>query len=91
MAEVCLTVHCVGTNEFCCLEFHFTSPDLNASCHTPPNSATNVIDLGIWAACLPPSSACESSDYNCDCAVTVLDLGLFAGGLGLSCSGPPCP
>jgi hypothetical protein len=88
IAELCVTAHCVGVIEMCCHTFHFTSPDLDASCDAA-GSATNVIDLGIWAACLPPSPPCESADYNCDCVVNVLDLGVFAGGLGVSCA--DCP
>ncbi|MGH2571534.1 MAG: hypothetical protein ACRDGR_09925, partial [bacterium] len=47
-AEVCVTAHCLGNIAIFCEEFDFTSSDLDASC-TPTGSATNVIDLGIWA------------------------------------------
>jgi hypothetical protein len=80
----CITGHCFGNIGITCLEFDFTSSDLDASCETA-TSATNVIDLGIWAGCLPPSPYCEASDYNCDGTVNVSDLGGWAGGLGSPC------
>jgi hypothetical protein len=47
------------------------------------------VDLGIWAGCLV--FACNASDYNCDCQVDVLDLAIYAGGLGRNCAGASCP
>ena len=86
-AEVCITAHCVGDIGICCETFDFTSPDLDADCVD-----TDVIDLGIWAACLPPGPYCRESDFNCDGTVGVIDLGIFASGLGTDCSsGIPCP
>jgi hypothetical protein len=72
------------------LPITFTSPDLNASCNLAPVSATNVLDLGIWANCLPPNPYCVQSDYNCSGTMSIVDLGIWAGGLGDGC-GPPCP
>lgn len=72
------------------LPITFTSPDLNGSCQLAPVTATNVQDLGIWAACIPPGPYCLASDYNCNGTINILDLGFWAGGLGLGC-GPPCP
>jgi hypothetical protein len=86
-AQVCVTSHCVGDIGICCQSFDFTSTDLDHDCLD-----TDVIDLGIWAGCLPPGPYCEASDYNCDGTINVIDLGLWAGGLGVNCaSGPPCP
>jgi hypothetical protein len=86
-AEICVTAHCVGDIAICCSAFDFTSTDLVGDC-----TNTNVIDLGLWAACLPPAPYCEASDYNCDGTVSVIDLGLWAGGLPVDCSdGPACP
>lgn len=96
IVDICVTAHCVGNIEICCFsDIHFTSPDLNGSCDLQPPAAasTNVVDLGIWAGCLPPAPYCESSDYNCDNTVNVVDLGVFAGGLVLGCNNAlfPCP
>jgi hypothetical protein len=83
-AEVCITCRCCGEIEIWCEEFDFTSSDLDASCQTT-TSATNIIDLGIWAGCFPPNPYCRVSDFNCDGSVSVLDLGVWAGGLGVPC------
>ena len=72
------------------LPITFTSPDLSGSCELLPMTATNIIDLGIWAGAFPPNPFKMASDYNCDGLITVLDLGVFAGGLTKGC-GLPCP
>jgi len=85
--EVCVTAHCVGDIAICCQPFDFTSTDLDGDCLD-----TDVVDLGLWAGCLPPSPYCRESDYNCDLTVDVVDLGLFAGGLNVDCAdGAACP
>lgn len=57
----------------------FTSPDLNASCDPGNVPVATVVDLGLWAAGLPPGYE-PTSDYNCDGTVNVIDLGLWATG-----------
>ena len=89
-AEVCMTLHCGGDVGFCCHEFDFTSADLDGSCNQAPTPATGILDMGVWAGCLPPSPYCQTSDYNCDGTVGVLDLGVWAAGLVISCVGS-CP
>jgi hypothetical protein len=86
--DVSVTAHCVGDVLVSTQTFDFTSPDLDGSCQASPQSATNIIDLGIWAGCLPPEPYCRTSDFDCSGAVGVIDLGLWAGGLGQGCS--PC-
>lgn len=61
----------------------FTSPDLNASC-VSDNGASNVVDLGIFAAGFPPGYNIYS-DLNCSGLVNVVDLGIWASGLGKHC------
>jgi hypothetical protein len=86
-ATVCVTTHCQGNLPMGCRPFDLTSPDLDGDC-----IGTDVIDLGLWAACLPPSSYCKTSDYNCDLAVDVIDLAVWAGGFGVDCNGrAACP
>jgi hypothetical protein len=87
IAQVCITAHCVGTIEIGCKEFHFSSPDLDASCQA--TNSTGIIDLGIWAGCLTPAPPCESSDYDCSCGVGIIDLGVFASGLQQGCNACP--
>jgi len=90
-AQVCVTALCLGTNEeICCEEFAFTSPDLDGTCQTF-GSSTSIIDFGIWAGCYSPNPPCNAADYNCDCQVGVLDVAIYAGGLGLNCGGASCP
>lgn len=83
-----LTTHCSGDINWFTAEVPFTSSDLNASCE--PDAATDVIDLGIWAACLPPGPYCVRTDLSCDGTVNVLDLGIFAGGLHRGCDDAVC-
>jgi hypothetical protein len=92
IAEVVVTAMCPGTEslEVCREEFVFTSPDLNGTCNTNTTS-TSVIDFGIWVACFMPSPPCITSDYNCDCATNILDIGLYAYGLFKHCGGAVCP
>jgi hypothetical protein len=98
--NVLIETTCTGVMEIGSVTIPFTSPDLNGSnsgpnpsvippCVAAPNSSTDVVDLGIWAAGLPPSYE-ESSDYDCSGSVGVVDLGLFAGGLNVGCT-PQCP
>jgi hypothetical protein len=39
----------------------------------------------VVALLLINSSLCQASDYDCDGTVNALDLGLWAGGLGVPC------
>ena len=71
-------------------EVVLTSPDLDGSCQTF-GSSTTILDLGIWAGCYSPNAPCNQADYNCDCSVGVLDVAVYAGGLGRNCGGPSCP
>jgi hypothetical protein len=87
LLDVCVTAHCQGNIAIGCTEIRFTSTDLDADCID-----TDVVDIALWAGCLPPNPYCVPSDYNCDNTINTLDLALWAGGLGLSCAhGPPCP
>jgi hypothetical protein len=63
----------------------FTSPDLDGSCD-PINSTT------VIAMCLPPS-CCLHGSYSCGATVNVVDLGVWASGLGKGCQvpNPNCP
>jgi hypothetical protein len=81
IGQVCVVAHCTGPVDICCEEFNFTSHDLSASC----SSSTTILSMAVWVGCYPPSAPCQSSDYNCDCAVDVLDFGAWAGGLGHDC------
>jgi len=83
-ADLCITAHCVGDIAIFCEEFDFTSPDLDASCETAA-PATNILDLGVWAGCLPPNPYCQAADFDCDGTVNVVDVGFWAGGLGVPC------
>jgi hypothetical protein len=84
-AEVAVSLLCFAAIEICRLPFSFTSPDLSGTCGPGPDSDTNVIDLGIWAGCLGAAPPCRASDYDCSCTVGVLDLAIFASGLGTNC------
>jgi len=86
--SVSVSAHCHGNVGLFQDEIPFTSPDLDGSCDTGA-SAVTVIDLGIWAACLPPGPYCRPSDFNCDGSVSVIDLGMWAGALGSGCGGAP--
>lgn len=55
----------------------FTTPDQNGSC----DPVVDIVDLGIWASCLPPGPYCRTSDFDCDSEIGVLDLALWASGL----------
>lgn len=81
-----LTIHVTaGVSPFWSIPVEFTSPDLNGSCEAPPQSATTILDLALWA------QGGTASDYNCDGQITVLDLAQWAGGLGVSCDPAGCP
>ena len=71
------------------LPITFTSPDLTGSCEFAPASSTGILDLALFASCLPPAPYCIGSDYNCSGTINVVDLGIWAGGLGDGC-GLPC-
>ena len=79
--SVALTLLCLGSTGFPSLELDFATPDQNGSCEV--GSSTNIIDLGIWAGGL--SGYVQSSDLDCSGSVGVLDLALFAQGLGVGC------
>lgn len=83
--DLAVTTHCAGAGniEICTKNEPFTSTDLNASCEGA-GSSTDVFDLGLWSAGLPPGYALEA-DYNCDSIVDVFDLGGWSSGLGVSC------
>jgi hypothetical protein len=78
------TPYWIGTEKI-----EFTSSDLDGSCDPVPDTVT-IVDLGLWAGCLPPASYCRESDYDCDGTVGVIDLGIWASGLGTGCDGS-CP
>jgi hypothetical protein len=82
--DVNVTCHCIGHIGLGQFPIDFTSPDLAASC-----APVNVVSMGIWAQCLPPGPYCPASDYDCDGTVGVLDLAIWAGGLGAGCGGCP--
>jgi hypothetical protein len=84
-----LTTHCSGNINWFEADIPFTSPDLNGSCE--PDNSTNVLDLGIWAGCLPPGPYCLPSDMNCSAQIDIPDLGIFAGGLTVGCNDAACP
>jgi hypothetical protein len=68
----------------------FTSPDLDASCELLPMGATTLVDLALFASGLPPGYEVWI-DYNCSgMPINVVDLGIFAGGVGKGCDGL-CP
>jgi hypothetical protein len=85
--EVRVTAHCPPSIAICHTSFDFTSTDLDGDCID-----TDVIDLGLWASGLPPNPYRKASDYDCNGTVNIVDLGLFAGGIGVDCAdGAPCP
>ena len=89
-ATAAVTASCTGNIAIGTRNFTFTSPDLNGSGESCPTSSVNVVDLGAWAAGLPPAYN-QFSDYNCSGSpVDVVDLGVYAGGLGKCCSAV-CP
>jgi hypothetical protein len=81
-----ITVHVVEIYELFRVPVSFTSPDLTGSCSPP-----GVVALGVWASGLPPAPYRRESDYTCDLAIDVLDLGVWAGGLGIECGESACP
>jgi hypothetical protein len=85
-----VTAVCSGNVGLCSPTINFTNPDQNASNEGPmlPGSTT-VVDLGLWAAGLPPSPYLVTSDFNCDGLVSVIDLGLWASGLSKGCVACP--
>lgn len=82
--ELRVTSKCGTSIPICNPAIVYTNPDLNGS--NEPGVSTTVIDLGLWAGCLPPSPYCVTSDFNCSGSVNVVDLGIWAGGLGKGCS-----
>jgi hypothetical protein len=89
-ASATVTATCTGNIGIGTRPFTFSSPDLNGSGDNCPTISANVVDLGIWAAGLPPAYN-QASDYDCSGSpVNVVDLGVFAGGLSVCCNGA-CP
>ena len=86
--DLLVTAKCTAPIGICSSTIRFTNPDLNASRDTD-NGATTVVDLGLWAGCLPPSPYCTASDFDCNGTVNVVDLGLWASGLGRTCANCP--
>jgi len=84
-----VTAHCAGDIGMFEDEIPFTSPDLNGSCEAA--SSTNILDLGLWAMCLPPAPPCVVSDYDCSGTISLIDMAIWAGGLGRGCGGETCP
>lgn len=82
-----VSAHCQGDVGLFQEEIPFTSPDFDGSCETGEGAVT-VLDLGLWAACLPPAPYCRESDFNCDETVSVIDLGMWVSGLGSGCDEP---
>ena len=94
-AKLLVTARCVGDAAICDPSFTFTSPDMNASMEVV-GSSTKIDDLGHWAAGLFYPPYVQESDFDCDGpgggAADVVDLGLWASGLGTNCSMcPPGP
>jgi len=59
-----------------------TSPDLDAS------GWVDIVDMGILASGMPPFPGAPPAwfiDYNCDGAFSILDIGIWASGLGIIC------
>lgn len=83
---VTVSAHCQGDIGLFQEDVPFTSPDLDGSCEDGGGAVT-VLDLGVWAACVPPAPYCRVSDLNCDATVNVIDLGMWVGGLGSGCDG----
>lgn len=79
--SVALTAVCSGQIPLETLDLDFTSPDLSGSCE--PGASTTIIDLAYWSAGL--SAYQVESDLNCDGAIGILDLALWAKGLGIGC------
>lgn len=84
--DVQIMVHCFGPYELFRTDIRFTSPNLVGDGEPP-----GVLDLGLWAGCLPPAPYCMVSDYDCSSSVDVLDLGIWAGGLDLGCGTTMAP
>lgn len=84
--DVQITVHCFGPYELFRSAIQFTSPNLVGNGEPP-----GVLDLGLWAGCLPPAPYCMASDYDCSASVDVLDLGIWAGGLDMGCGVTTAP
>ena len=81
LAEIRLTALCAGNTGFPPRAFEFTSPDLDGSCQS--GSSATIIDLGIFASGMSPYR--KASDFDCNGAVNIIDLGMWAQGLGLGC------
>ncbi|MEZ5066869.1 MAG: hypothetical protein R3B81_19315 [bacterium] len=90
-ADLEVTASCVGNILISTTNFSYTSPDQNASNEAEPASSTNIVDLGAFAACLPPAPYCVTSDFNCDGTVNVIDFGFIGGGLSHGCGAGTCP
>jgi hypothetical protein len=75
--------HCYGNLWVADVPVDFTSGDLNGSCEMS-GSVVDVVDLGAWAAGLPPGYQ-PWSDYDCSGNVNVIDLGHWAASLGRCC------
>ena len=84
--DVNVTAHCTGNIGICTENIEFTSTDLDGTCE--PTNSTGVVDLGAWAAGLPPGYSVYS-DYDCNGNVGVVDLGFWASGLNKGCN--DCP
>jgi len=83
--DVNITAHCTGNIGICTESVTYSTPDLNGSCESQPASSTGVVDLGIWATGLGAYTV--YSDYDCNGAVGVTDLGQWANfGLGKGCT-----
>lgn len=77
-----------GDLPVCSKTIRFMSTDLDGSRDTD-GGATSILDLGIFATHLPPGPYGVTSDFNCDGQINVVDLGIFAGGIGRTCA--DCP
>ena len=92
--DLVVTSHCVGDIVIATNSLEFTSSDLNAGA-TSPVGVTNVFDLGILGPTLGSATPLTPPDiytnYNCDAAINVFDMGFLAGGLTIDCSDATCP
>lgn len=82
-----VTAHCAGNIAVAQRIITYTSPDLGGSCDAA--NSTGVVDLARWAEAL--TTYLLRSDYDCSTTITVIDLGLWATGLGEGCADAVCP
>jgi hypothetical protein len=76
LSVICMGVIIMDPNINCTLPYCFPvlvrSPDING------DLIVNLTDLGLFATGFPPNPYWESSDFNCDGQVGIVDLARFA-------------